>query len=383
MARCCKLRWPKGRNFAKKGHMPKRPHVVAILVFDDFLLLDAAGPICALEVANRVCGKPAYRMHVVAARARSVGSSSGVAIEAKDLADIRAFDTLIVAGGDGAERAAEDASVLNFVQSAFRRGRRIASVCSGTFILAAAGLLKGRRATTHWVEARKLAQRHRDIKVEADRIFIKEGRVWTSAGVSAGIDLTRALIGEDLGESIAKSVAKGLVVYYRRPGGQSQFSTLLDVAKPESRFGPTLAWAREHLAERLSVERLAAKAALSVRQFSRAFNVDVGMSPAKAVENLRVETARAQIEAGASQLEMIAKRVGFGSVDRMRRAFVRAYGHTPQDLRRIARTTGPGRLSRSEHPVSTEAGTPVVESEEPQGDKQSTADADRSRSSLR
>jgi transcriptional regulator GlxA family with amidase domain len=131
-----------------------------------------------------------------------------------------------------------------------------------------------------------------------------------------------------------------LVVYYRRPGGQSQFSALLDVARPESRFGPTLAWAREHLSERLSVERLAAKSALSVRQFSRAFNVDVGMSPAKAVESLRVETARAQIETGASRLEAIAKRVGFGSVDRMRRAFVRAYGHTPQDLRRIARANG-------------------------------------------
>jgi transcriptional regulator GlxA family with amidase domain len=320
--------------------MPKRPHVVAVLVFDEFLLLDAAGPICALEVANRVCGKPVYRTHVVASRARSVRSSSGIAIEAQNLTDIRSFDTLIVAGGEGAERASEDVSVLNFAQSAFRRGRRIASVCSGTYILAAAGLLKGRRATTHWVEARKLAQRYRDIRVEADRIFIKEGRVWTSAGVSAGIDLTLALIAEDLGESKARSVAKGLVVYYRRPGGQSQFSALLDVARPESRFGPTLLWAREHLSERLSVERLAAKAALSVRQFSRAFNVDMGMSPAKAVESLRIETARAQIETGASQLETIARRVGFGSVDRMRRAFVRAYGHTPQDLRRIARANG-------------------------------------------
>jgi transcriptional regulator GlxA family with amidase domain len=317
--------------------MPKRTHVIAILVFEDFLLLDAAGPICALEVANRVVRKPAYRTHVIAARAQTVRSSSGVSIEAIGLADIRAFDTLIVAGGDGAERAADDPRVLSFVQSAFRRGRRIASVCSGTYVLAAAGLLKGRRATTHWIEARNLAQRYRDIRVDSDRIFIKQGRIWTSAGVTAGIDLTLALIGEDLGEPVAKSVAKGLVVYYRRPGGQSQFSTLLDVARPESRFGPTLAWAREHLAERLSVERLAAKSALSVRQFSRAFSVDVGMSPAKAVESLRVETARTHIETGGSQLETIAKRVGFGSVDRMRRAFVRAYGHTPQDLRRIAR----------------------------------------------
>ena len=313
------------------------PHSVAILVFDDFLLLDAAGPICALEVANRVSRGLAYRTQVVAVRAESVRSSSGVAIDAKSLTDFRAFDTLIVAGGDGAERAAENRDIVNFVQSAFRRGRRVASVCSGTFILAAAGLLKGRRATTHWIAARQLAQRYRDIHVEPDRIFIKEGRVWTSAGASAGIDLTLALISEDLGETIARSVAKGLVVYYRRPGGQSQFSALLDEARPESRFGSTLAWAREHLSERLSVERLAAKAALSVRQFSRAFSADVGMSPAEAVESLRVEMARSQVETGATQLQMIAKRVGFGSVDRMRRAFIRAYGRTPQDLRRIAR----------------------------------------------
>jgi transcriptional regulator GlxA family with amidase domain len=317
--------------------MAKRPHVIVILVFDNFLLLDAAGPICALEVANRVSRAPVYQTHVVASRAKSVRSSAGVALEAVGLADIRSFDTLVVAGGEGAERASEDAIVVSYVQAAFRRGRRIASVCSGTYILAAAGLLKGRRATTHWVEARRLAQRYRDIRVESDCIFIKEGRVWTSAGVTAGIDLTLALIAEDLGESVAKGVARGLVVYYRRPGGQSQFSTLLDVARPDSRFGPTLTWAREHLSERLSVERLAAKAALSVRQFSRAFNSEVGMSPAKAVENLRVETARAQIETSGSRLETIARRVGFGSVDRMRRAFVRAYGQTPQDLRRIAR----------------------------------------------
>jgi transcriptional regulator GlxA family with amidase domain len=317
--------------------MAKRVHVVAILVFEDFLLLDAAGPICALEVANRAAGRIAYRTQVIAARAQSVMSSSGVAIDAKGLGEVRKFDTVIVVGGNGAERAGEDLLVCGFLQSAFRRGRRIASVCSGTHILAAAGLLKGRRATTHWIEAKKLAQRYRDIRVDSDRIFIKQGKVWTSAGVTAGIDLTLALIEEDLGELVAKNTAKGLVVYYRRPGGQSQFSTLADVTGPDSRFGTTLAWARQHLSERLSVERLAAKAALSVRQFSRAFSLDVGMSPAKAVENLRVEAARHQVESGSSPLETIASRIGFGSVDRMRRAFVRAYGHTPQDLRRMAR----------------------------------------------
>jgi len=309
-----------------------------MLVFEDFLLLDAAGPICALEVANRASGRIAYRTHVVAVRAQSVRSSSGVSIDAKSLAEVRSFDTLIVAGGNGAERAGDDPLVRKFVQTAFRRGCRIASVCSGTYILAAAGVLKGRRATTHWIEARKLAQRYRDIQMDSDRIFIKQGKLWTSAGVTAGIDVTLALIEEDLGELVARNVAKGLVVYYRRPGGQSQFSTLLGAAGPQSRFGATLAWAREHLTERLSVATLAAKSALSVRQFSRAFSLDVGMSPAKAIEGLRVEAARSRVESGSSQLESIARRTGFGSVDRMRRAFLRAYGHTPQQLRRVART---------------------------------------------
>lgn len=309
-----------------------------MLVFEDFQLLDAAGPICALEVANRASGRISYRTNIVAVRAQSVRSSSGVSIDAKSMTEVRSFDTLIVAGGNGAELAAENPLVQKFVQTAARRGCRIASVCSGTYILAAAGVLKGRRATTHWIEARKLAQRYRDIQMDSDRIFIKQGNLWTSAGVTAGIDLTLALIEEDLGELVARNVAKGLVVYYRRPGGQSQFSTLVDAGAPESRFGATLAWAREHLTERLTVESLAARSALSVRQFSRAFTLDVGMSPAKAIEGLRIEAARSRVESGSSPLESIARHTGFGSVDRMRRAFLRALGHTPQQLRRIART---------------------------------------------
>lgn len=148
-------------------------------------MLDAAGPICALEVANRVCGRPVYRTYLVAPSAGHIPSSSGISMQARGVADVRVFNTLIVAGGDGAERAAEDPRLIQFVQSAFRRGCRIASVCSGTFILAAAGLLKGRRATTHWIAARRLAQRYKDIHVEADRIFIKESRVWTHAAGSS------------------------------------------------------------------------------------------------------------------------------------------------------------------------------------------------------
>lgn len=320
--------------------MRKRSHVVAMLVFDDFLLLDAAGPICAFEVANRIHARSAYRTLVVASRSGAVRSSSGVTIDALGETDADTFDTLIIAGGEGVDRAAADEGVLRLVRSAFERGCRVASVCSGTFVLAAAGLLHEKRATTHWAEAQRLARAYPDVRVEPDRIFIKDGRVWSSAGVSAGIDLALGLIAEDHGEPLAKAAAKGLVVYHRRPGGQSQFSALLDFSSPAGRFSSTLLWAREHLSERLSVQRLAEQAALSVRQFSRAFTAEVGLSPARAVENLRVESARAQIEDGARRLQSIARRSGFGTVDRMRRAFVRAYGRTPQDLRRVAREHG-------------------------------------------
>jgi transcriptional regulator GlxA family with amidase domain len=309
---------------------------IAVLIFPDFQLLDAAGPITAFEVAARQAVPPAYRLRVIARAAGPVVSSSGVPLIAAAWSD-EPLDTLIVAGGWGTRQAFASAETLAYVRAAAGRARRIASVCSGAFILAAAGLLDGRRATTHWARAVEFARAFPNIRVEPDRIFVRDGGVWTSAGITAGIDLALALVAEDLGEAVAKRVAQQLVVYHRRPGGQSQFSALLDVDRPGSRFSALLAWARERLDQRLTVARLADRAAMSPRHFARAFAAETGMTPAKAIERLRLEASRERVESGAEPIEQVAAHTGFGDPERMRRAFLRAFGQPPQALRRAAR----------------------------------------------
>src|SRR5436309_11375309 len=254
-----------------------------------------------------------------------VTSSSGVQLVAKSFIE-DPLDTLIVAGGWGTRQASGCPETLDFVRAACGRARRIASVCSGAFILAAAGLLDGRRATTHWARAAEFARAYPRVRVEPDRIFIREGAIWTSAGITAGIDLALALVAEDHGEAAAKRAAQQLVVYHRRPGGQSQFSALLEADRPGSRFSPLLAWARERLDERLSVERLADRAAMSPRHFARAFAAETGTTPAKAIERLRLEASRERVESGAEPIELVAERVGFGDPERMRRGFIRLFG---------------------------------------------------------
>jgi len=265
-----------------------------------------------------------------------VASSSGAQLIAEPLIH-EPLDTLLVVGGWGTREAYACAETLAYVRAAAARARRTVSVCSGAFVLAAAGLLDGRRATTHWARAADLARLYPRVRVEPDRIFVRDGAVWTSAGITAGIDLALALVAEDLGEAVAKRAAQQLVVYHRRPGGQSQFSALLEADRPDSRFSPLLAWARERLNERLSVERLAERAAMSPRHFARAFAADTGMTPAKAVERLRLEVAREEIESSAAPVELVAAHTGFGDPERMRRAFLRAFGQPPQALRRTAR----------------------------------------------
>jgi transcriptional regulator GlxA family with amidase domain len=210
-------------------------------------------------------------------------------------------------------------------------------VCTGAYLLAAAGLLDGRRATTHWRYAAELARQYPATRVEPDRIFVRDGNVWTSAGITAGIDLALALIAEDLGEAVAKRTAQRLVVYHRRPGGQSQFSALLELGRPDGRFGGLLGWTREHLGEVLPVERLAERAAMSPRHFARAFAAETGMTPAKAIEHLRLEAARSQVEEGCDAIDRVAEMTGFRDPERMRRAFIRAFGQPPQALRRAAK----------------------------------------------
>ncbi len=309
---------------------------IAFILFPGFQIIDAAGPIGAFEIASRIVDG-AYTLDVRAVVAGEVASSSGVRMSASPLGVPDGVDTVIVAGGDGSREAMNDEALLAFVRSSVAAARRLASVCTGAYILAAAGLLDGRRATTHWHRGPDFARRFPKVRLEADRIWIRDGNFWTSAGITAGIDLALAMIADDLGESVALRAAQQLVVYHRRPGGQSQFSALLELDSSSARFGPLLDWAREHLADDLTVERLADKAAMSPRNFARAFAAATGVTPAKAVERLRLEAARGLVEASDTAIDRIATQTGFSDPERMRRAFIRAFGQPPQALRRAAR----------------------------------------------
>ena len=309
------------------------PHRIAVLVFPDFQLLDAAGPLAAFEVASRYRDGH-YALSVVAAQPPGlVRSSSGVAWAAEALPRASEVDTLLVAGGDGVDTAMADARTRRFVQRCAARGARMTSVCSGSLLLAATGLLDGKRATTHWCRSEQFARQFPQVQLEADRIYVNDGRLWTSAGISAGIDLALALIADDLGDRVARQVARQLVVYYRRPGGQSQFSALIEMDRSRGRFKPLLDHVRRHLREPHRVDDLAEHACMSPRHFARAFQAETGLTPAKAVEKLRVEAARAALESGAASVQRVAADCGFGDPERMRRSFQRLLGVPPSTLR--------------------------------------------------
>jgi transcriptional regulator GlxA family with amidase domain len=286
------------------------------------------------EFANKEKGEPVYDVRVLSESGGSIRSSLGVCVETEPF-DQRNFDTLIVGGS--AVVGALTPGVSKFLRQALRRSRRVAATCVGAFVLAEAGLLDGRRATTHWNRARDLQARFPNVKVEEDRIFIVDGPVWTSAGMTAGIDLALAMIEQDLGADLARAVARKLVVYHRRAGGQSQFSTLLELEPKSDRIQSALAYAKRNLDTPLTVGQLAEAAHLSPRQFSRAFRAETGQSPAKAVENLRVEAARLMMEQSRHPIDVIARQTGFADRDRMRRAFLRAFGQPPQVILRNAR----------------------------------------------
>lgn len=308
-------------------------HVIAIIIYPGFQLLDVAGPIGAFEIAERY--QPgAYALRILAAEPGQVASSAGVALQAQAL-DAGPFDTIMVSGGDGTRSLPALLTAIAWLRDV--RSARITSVCSGAYLLAEAGRLDGRRATTHWSRTEDFKRRYPKVQLDADRIFIRDGDVWTSAGITAGIDLALALIEEDLGADIARRVAQQLVVHQRRPGGQSQFSALIELGGHSGRFATLMDWMREHLAEALTVEQLAEQAAMSPRNFARAFVAETGTTPAKAVERLRLEAARAEVEAGRTPIDRVAERAGFGDPERMRRAFLRAFGQPPQALRRAAR----------------------------------------------
>jgi len=306
---------------------------IAVVVFPGFQILDLAA-VAAFELANKHAGKPVYKVELLSEAGGTISSSSGIGVETKRLTASK-FDTLVMTGALTIEPTS--AGLCRMLRAGERSSRRIASICTGAFGLADAGLLDGRRVTTHWAFAQELQKRHPLAKVQPDRIFINDGSLWTSAGMTAGIDLMLALVEEDLGVEAARMVAKNLVVYHRRAGGQSQYSALLELEPKSDRIQQALVHARANLRDALSVEDLAEVAHLSPRQFSRAFKSETGQSPAQAVEHLRVEAAKALIDAGGLALNVVADETGFGDPERMRRAFLRTLGQPPQAVRRVAR----------------------------------------------
>jgi transcriptional regulator GlxA family with amidase domain len=306
---------------------------IGFIVSTGFQVMDFAA-VSVFEFANLTVGETLYDLHLLSEAGGSVCSSVGIVVETKALDDT-AFDTLIVFGDT--QIAPSTPGLRAFLGRTLPTLRRVGSICTGAFILAEAGVLDGRRATTHWFHARELQARFPKVKVEEDRIFIIDGAIWTSAGMSAGIDLALAMVEKDLGAEVARSVAKKLVVYHRRAGGQSQYSALLELEPKSDRIQSALAYAKKNLQTSLSVERLAEAAHLGPRQFSRAFHAETGQSPAKAIENLRVEAARLMMEQGRHPIDVVARETGFADRDRMRRAFLRAFGQPPQVIRRNAR----------------------------------------------
>ncbi len=348
------------------------PHRIVFVVFPDFQQLDVAGPLAAFEVAAALCPGH-YRWRLVATQPGAVRSSAGVAWPAAGLPRRGSFDTVVVSGGDGVNALLDGGPLQDWLRRVAGRGPRarpqaamnalrsmastsaalaparrataasavpsaptvrMASVCSGSLVLAAAGLLDGRAATTHWSRTEEFRQRFPQVRLDADRIFTRDGPVWTSAGITAGIDLALALIADDLGDALARRVAQQLVVLQRRAGGQSQFSELLALQAPDGRFTALLDAVRARLDAPHRVADLAEQACMSPRHFARAFAAETGSTPARAVERLRVEAARAALDSGAVSIQRVARDCGFGQPERMRRSFIRLYGAPPAALKR-------------------------------------------------
>ena len=314
------------------------PKIIHVLAFENVQVLDVTGPLQVFASANdlaRQRGLPLpYAVNVIATQAGPVMTSAGLALLAEALPAIeQSCDTLVIAGGWGVYGVAEDPTLVQWVRDKSRHTRRMASVCTGAFLLAASGLLDGCRVATHWTRCEELARKFPALTVEANPIFIQQGAVWTSAGVTAGIDLCLALVEEDLGRAIALEVARHLVVFLKRPGGQSQFSVTLSLQKSDSRFAELHAWIADNLTLGLSIATLAAQAGMSERSFVRHYRTETGQTPARAVELIRVENARRQLADSTTSIKRIAMQCGFGCEETLRRSFLRALSVTPQAYR--------------------------------------------------
>jgi transcriptional regulator GlxA family with amidase domain len=290
-------------------------------------------PLSVFEVANATLGERLYEVTVLSAHGGRVVNSFGKDIDTDRLGQSH-FDTLLL--GAAGELVPVQSELVPLVREALADTRRIASICIGAFVLGEAGLLDGRRVTTHWLYADLMQKRFPKANVEMDRIFIADGPIWTSAGMTAGIDMALGLIERDVGAEKTREIARALVLYHRRAGGQSQHSTMLQLNAKSDRVQDALEFAQRNLAAPLTVEQLADAACLSPRQFSRVFRAETGLSPAKAIENLRLEAARLMLEQGRLPVEQVARSAGFGDRERMRRAFLRTFGQTPQSVRNAA-----------------------------------------------
>jgi transcriptional regulator GlxA family with amidase domain len=315
---------------------------IAMLTFPKVQAIDVFGPIEVFSAADRLAGGGEYAVELLAEGRGSIETSSGVRVMPDRAASAcrESLNTLIVAGGDGVGAALGERRLVRWIARAAGRSRRVCSVCTGAFLMAEAGLLDGRRATTHWAACDELARRFPAVLVEPDPIFVRDGDVATSAGVTAGIDLALALVEEDLGPEAAREVARWLVLFLKRPGGQSQFSAPLErPAAERPALREVQEWIPMHLEQDLSVTALAERASMSPRNFARAFRREVGATPAAYVERLRVERARSVLQSSDTPIDVVAAECGFGTVETLRRAFQRRVGASPSQYRERFRPT--------------------------------------------
>lgn len=326
------------------GNQRRRsPREVVMFVYPNAHLLDISGPISLFAAANDFAGHEAYDVSLAASHIGNVTTSAGIALSATRRIGrvIAGIDTLLVAGGIGIDAQLKDRPVIGWLQRQAPLCRRVASVCSGALLLAEAGLLDGRRAVTHWVRCDQLAADYPEVTVEQDPIFVRDGKFYSSAGISAGMDLALALIEEDLGAEIAAQLAREFVLYMRRSGGQAQFSPALRAQDtPPGRIAGLQQWILAHLHETLDVETLAARVAMSPRHFARRFLDETGMTPAAFVAAARVDAARQALAAGHEHIDVVAERFGFGSAERLRRTFRRHLAVTPTQFRQHFQTSG-------------------------------------------
>jgi transcriptional regulator GlxA family with amidase domain len=309
---------------------------VVFLVYPGFQLLGLSGPVCAFQIAKQDGQRRAYEIEIVSPAGGDMACSAGLSV-ATGAPTNAPIDTLIVVGGNAIWDPRTFGDLSSMITLLASRARRIASICTGAFALAAAGLLNGKQATTHWRHTARLQHEYPEVEVVNDRTFTHDGNIWTSAGISAGIDLALALVEEDLGTADMRTLAEDLVVHERRVGGQPQFSAMPRLEAASSRIRRVLVYAQTHLAQPLTVNVLAGVACISERQLSRAFRYEMGVTVAKAIERLRADVARCRVEATLEPIELISRSCGFGDPERMRRAFLRQFGQPPLALRQNAK----------------------------------------------